>query len=87
MKLFNRKTTKTKRQELRNDMPRAEKILWGHLKKQQINDCKFRRQHGIGAYIVDFYCPEKQLVLEIDGDSHFEAAASRYELIVSLIEN
>jgi very-short-patch-repair endonuclease len=34
---------------------------------------KFRRQHGIGPYIVDFYCPEQSLVVEVDGDSHADA--------------
>ncbi len=34
---------------------------------------KFRRQHGIGPYIVDFYCPEQSLVIEVDGDSHADA--------------
>ena len=36
---------------------------------------KFRRQHGIGHYIVDFYCPELALVIEVDGDSHFSETA------------
>jgi very-short-patch-repair endonuclease len=34
---------------------------------------EFRRQHGIGPYIVDFYCPERSLVIELDGDSHADA--------------
>ena len=40
--------------------------------RKQINGFKFRRQFGIGKYIVDFYCPELKLVIEIDGDSHFQ---------------
>jgi very-short-patch-repair endonuclease len=40
---------------------------------------KFRRQHGIGHYIVDFYCPALKLVIEVDGDSHFTEDAQRYD--------
>ena len=40
---------------------------------------KFRRQHGIGPYIVDFYCPEKRLVIEIDGDSHYNPDTQIYD--------
>lgn len=46
-------------------------ILWSKLKNNQINNRKFRRQHGIGNYIVDFFCPEIKLVIEVDGADHF----------------
>ena len=52
-------------------MPSAEILLWLKIKGRQINGCKFRRQYGIGKYIVDFYCPKAKLAIEIDGDSHF----------------
>jgi very-short-patch-repair endonuclease len=45
------------------------------LRKHQLSGYKFRRQHPIGAFIVDFYCPAKHLVIEIDGDSHEERVA------------
>ncbi|MBX7149162.1 endonuclease domain-containing protein [bacterium] len=51
-------------------MTPAENCLWLKLRIKQFNNLKFRRQHGIGPYIVDFYCPEKSLVIEIDGDVH-----------------
>ncbi len=38
---------------------------------------KFRRQHGIGKYVVDFHCPKIKLVIEVDGDSHFESGAQQ----------
>jgi very-short-patch-repair endonuclease len=47
-----------------------EVILWQRLRGQKINGVKFRRQHSIGPYIVDFYCKELQLILEVDGWSH-----------------
>jgi acetylglutamate kinase len=55
--------------ELRNSMTAAEQILWNHL---HINEwkLKFRRQHPIANYIVDFYCHEKKLVIELDGGIH-----------------
>ncbi len=51
-------------------MTPAENRLWLQLRARQLRDLKFRRQHGIGPYIVDFYCPERRLVIEIDGDVH-----------------
>ena len=60
-------------QELRRDPTPAERKLWylflSHL------PCKFTRQKPLGTYIVDFYCSEKRLVVEVDGDSHFDAQA------------
>lgn len=46
-------------------------ILWQQLKGSQLGH-KFRRQQGIGPYVVDFYCPELKLVVEVDGGTHFE---------------
>ena len=58
------------RQYLRNSAPDAEKILWSKLKGRQIVRYKFRRQQGIESYVVDFYCPESKLAIEIDGATH-----------------
>ena len=46
-----------------------EGLLWQHLRKRP-GGFKFRRQHPIGWYITDFYCPAARLVIEVDGDSH-----------------
>ncbi|MDR1691523.1 MAG: DUF559 domain-containing protein [Rickettsiales bacterium] len=48
----------------------SEALLWNQIKNKQIKDSKFYRQKCIGNYIVDFYCPKRKLVLEIDGESH-----------------
>ncbi|MBA4379930.1 MAG: hypothetical protein C0393_04475 [Anaerolinea sp.] len=56
--------------ELRQEMTPAEKILWEHLRGRQLGGFKFRRQHPLGPFITDFYCAEKRLVAEIDGDIH-----------------
>ena len=58
------------KRRLRSNMPGPETRLWSRLRARQLQGLKFRRQHGIGPYIVDFYCPERSLVIEVDGDSH-----------------
>ncbi len=73
-KLFNPKTLVGFRQHLRHNMTSPERRLWFNLNKQQLG-VKFRRQHGIGNFIVDFYCPSMKLIIEIDGHSHFTAEA------------
>lgn len=61
---------KYRRSELRNNATKPEVILWSKLKGGQCNNKKFRRQHGFGPYIVDFYCKKLGLVIELDGDTH-----------------
>ncbi|MFQ5610590.1 MAG: endonuclease domain-containing protein [Anaerolineae bacterium] len=56
--------------ELRQQMTPAEKTLWQRLRNKQLNGFKFRRQHPLGPFIADFYCPACRLVVEIDGDIH-----------------
>ena len=69
---------KQRRQELRSRMPKAEVIVWRALRGSALG-AKFRRQHSVGKYVLDFYCPEKHLAIEIDGDSHFEDGAVEYD--------
>lgn len=66
---LNNPNLKDRRQTLRNEATPAEKALWSRLKNNQLG-CKFRRQHSFDFYIVDFYCPEKKLAIELDGSSH-----------------
>ena len=61
-------------QELRKNPTDAEKKLWLQLRDQQVEGCKFRRQQPIGKYIVDFFCSEKGLIVELDGGQHVEQA-------------
>jgi very-short-patch-repair endonuclease len=61
-----------KARSLRKEMTRAEKILWNELRNRKVNGYKFRRQHPVGQFIVDFFCPEKELVVEVDGGIHEE---------------
>ncbi len=78
--IHNRPELKQQRKNLRNNSTSAEAILWNKLKQRQLNGRKFRRQHSIGNYIVDFYCPEQKLVIELDGEGHFWQEGIQYDL-------
>ncbi|MDH5428001.1 MAG: DNA-3-methyladenine glycosylase [Nitrospirota bacterium] len=58
------------KRRLRSNQTRAEQLLWAKLRSNQIHELKFRRQHGIESYIVDFFCPERNVAIEVDGDVH-----------------
>ncbi len=68
--IFNTKQQTERRKLLRNNPTFAEYKLWEALRSQQLHGIKFRRQVGIGSYIVDFYCPRAKLVIEVDGGYH-----------------
>jgi len=57
-------------QKLRSQPTDAEAKLWYLLQSRNLRGYKFRRQHSIGRYVVDFYCPERKLIIEIDGGQH-----------------
>jgi very-short-patch-repair endonuclease len=70
MPTHNRKYLKEYRKNLRSRLTPAEAFLWIYLKRSQLAGRKFRRQHSIENYIVDFYCPQEKLVIELDGQVH-----------------
>jgi very-short-patch-repair endonuclease len=72
---FNRREDKEKRRRLRKEMPLAEVILWSQLRAKQLLGMKFRRQHGVGPYVLDLYCPEARLAIEVDGETHVTPGA------------
>ncbi|HEX6909614.1 MAG TPA: endonuclease domain-containing protein [Longimicrobium sp.] len=55
---------------MRSQPTRAEEVLWGALQKKQVAGLKFRRQHPVGRFVLDFYCPSLRLVVEVDGEVH-----------------
>ena len=55
---------------LRQTQTDAEQRLWRHLRARHLQGCKFRRQHQVGSYIVDFVCPDAGLIVELDGGQH-----------------
>jgi len=63
-------------QELRNGATDAERILWRHLSRRQLDGLKFSRQMPVGPFICDFLCRERGLVIELDGGQHTERAAA-----------
>ncbi|AUV13266.1 MULTISPECIES: endonuclease domain-containing protein [Aeromonas] len=78
VRVFNREATLDKRREQRSNPTEPEWRLWQALRAGQLG-VKFRRQQGIGPYIADFYCPGRLLVIEVDGDSHFDMRGLRHD--------
>jgi len=58
--------------DMRRTPTRAEEMLWGALRGNQVAGLKFRRQHPVGRFVLDFYCPGYKLAVEVDGDVHDE---------------
>ena len=65
--------------ELRQESTEAEKLLWTELRNRKLNGLKFRRQHALDKFIVDFYCNEIKLVVELDGGVHDEKINKDYD--------
>ena len=65
--------------ELRQNATDAEQLLWRLLRNRQFMDCKFRRQHPMAGYILDFYCHEARLVIGVDGGGHTSPQQSIYD--------
>ena len=79
MRVNNLPTLRTFRKALRNHLTPAEAKLWTLLKGSQLAGRKFRRQHSVGSYILDFYCPSERLAVELDGAVHDSAEAQAYD--------
>ena len=56
--------------KLRNNLTPAEALLWSALRNKQLEGFRFRCQHPVGNFILDFYCPSCKLVVEVDGEIH-----------------
>ena len=67
---YNKRLQKYSR-ELRKNMTEAEKLLWSKIRRKQLKGYQFYRQKIIGNYIVDFYCPKANLIVELDGGQHY----------------
>ena len=68
---YNHKEQTPLRKELRNKGTSAEATLWLSLKGRQIEGMRWRRQFGVGPFILDFYCPQLHLCIELDGAQHY----------------
>jgi len=78
--LFNRKNLGQYQRDLRSSMTKSEAVLWKYLKGDQ-SGYRFRRQYGVGNYIVDFYCPKLKVAIEVDGSTHNEARVFEKDLV------
>ena len=65
--------------ELRRQSTAAETRLWHFLRDRRLRGLKFRRQHAVGPYILDFYCSEARLAIEVDGGGHAETEQKAYD--------
>jgi very-short-patch-repair endonuclease len=66
---------------LRKSETKSEKVLWEYLSSNKVQGFKFRRQHPISQFIVDFYCHELKLVIEVDGEIHNRPENKEYDEI------
>ncbi len=69
-----------KRKQLRKNLTSAEATLWLCLKNKQLCGKRFRRQYSFGNFIMDFYCPEEKLTIELDGKDHFTAIGTEKDV-------
>ena len=67
---------RTFRTKLRSKLTPAEAKLWTFLKSSKLDGRKFRRQHSVGPYFVDFYCPAEKLAIELDGARHYSGSGA-----------
>ena len=68
-----------RRKKLRKNLTSAEATLWKYLQRKQLKGRKFRRQHSIENFIVDFYCASEKLIVELDGAVHLDVAQQNYD--------
>ena len=78
MLFYNTRLKQISRQ-LRSNKIDAEKLLWLRLRAKQLKGRQFYRQKIIGNYIVDFYCPKANLIIELDGGQHYTEKKTRRE--------
>ena len=76
-RMNNQLILKTFRKELRSNLTPAEAKLWTYLKNKKLGGRRFRRQHSVGGYILDFYCPTEKLAIELDGQGHLHDGQDR----------
>ena len=77
----NLKELTTIRKELRNGSTAAESTLWLSLKGRQVEGMRWRRQFSVGPYILDFYCPQLRLCIELDGAQHYTMQGGENDLL------
>ncbi|MFP4641906.1 MAG: endonuclease domain-containing protein [Dehalococcoidia bacterium] len=77
--LYNDPATKSSRCYLRKNATDAEQKLWNMLRSRGTAGLKFFRQYSVGPYILDFYCPERRLAIEVDGGQHGDVFGQQHD--------
>ena len=77
--LYNDPTIKLERRCLRKNATDAERKLWSILRTRRMAGLKFLRQYSVGPYILDFYCPEQGLAIEVDGGQHADVYGQQHD--------
>ena len=72
---------KSRRRDLRASLTPAESLLWHHLQRSKLQGRKFRRQHSVGPFVLDFYCPSERLAVELDGTTHDHRVEVRRDVL------
>lgn len=73
------RNTFEKAHALRSNMTSAELVLWKKLKDRRIFKVRFRRQHPVDIFVLDFYCHELKLAIEVDGEIHYKSETLEYD--------
>ena len=76
----NQPELKTTRKALRGNLTSAEAALWRALQSSKLDGRKFRRQHSVRNYVLDFYCPSERLAVELDGQGHYTVLGESADL-------
>lgn len=79
-KHYNKTTEKAKRRKLRQYSTHAEELVWKYLRDRQMLGYKFKRQYSVDQYVIDFYCSELKLAVELDGASHNSPERKEYDI-------
>ncbi len=79
-KHYNKSSQTDKRRKLRQHQTNAEELIWRFLRGRQILGYKFKRQYSVDHFVIDFYCPELKLAIEIDGASHNKSEQQKKDI-------
>ena len=77
--LYNDPSAKLDRRRLRKNATDAERKLWSILRSRRMAGLKFFQQYSVGSYILDFYCPEQRLAIEVDGGQHADVYSQQHD--------
>ncbi len=79
-KHYNKSSEKEKRRKLRQSQTNTEDLVWRYLRNRQLLGYKFKRQCSVDHFVIDFYCPELKLAVELDGASHNNPEQIEYDI-------